>query len=83
MFSGTTCRLVTLRPWPCCGRAGSLYFSNNRRGFKLDDSLREEFLCEDITSAQRWIPTFSATRKIHCCWLNSPLWRCVIYLLKV
>ena len=46
---------------------GQLYFSNNRRGFKLDDSLREEFLCEDITSATL-DPDFQRNSKIHCCW---------------
>jgi 23S rRNA (guanine2445-N2)-methyltransferase / 23S rRNA (guanine2069-N7)-methyltransferase len=46
---------------------GQLYFSNNRRGFKLDDRLREEFVCEDITSATL-DPDFQRNSKIHCCW---------------
>ncbi len=48
-------------------RGGQLYFSNNRRGFKLDDSLREEFVCEDITHATL-DPDFQRNSKIHCCW---------------
>jgi 23S rRNA (guanine2445-N2)-methyltransferase / 23S rRNA (guanine2069-N7)-methyltransferase len=47
---------------------GQLYFSNNRRGFILDESLQEEFQCEDIT-AQTLPPDFQRNRKIHCCWL--------------
>ena len=47
---------------------GQLYFSNNRRGFTLDESLLEEFQCEDIT-AQTLAPDFQRNRKIHCCWL--------------
>ena len=46
---------------------GRLYFSNNRRGFTLDDSLRDEFHCEDITP-QTLPPDFQRNRKIHCCW---------------
>jgi len=46
---------------------GTLYFSNNRRGFELDASLREDFDCEDIT-AQTLGPDFQRDRKIHCCW---------------
>ena len=53
--------MAVLRP------GGQLYFSNNRRGFKLDDSLREEFVCEDITSATL-DPDFQRNSKIHCCW---------------
>ncbi len=48
-------------------KEGRLYFSNNRRGFTLDVSLQEEFLCEDIT-AQTLPPDFQRNRKIHCCW---------------
>ena len=66
MCSAITCNWCA-RPWQCCGRGGQLYFSNNRRGFKLDDSLREEFLCEDITSATL-DPDFQRNSKIHCCW---------------
>ena len=46
---------------------GLLYFSNNRRGFTLDPSLQDEFLCEDIT-ASTLPPDFQRNRKIHCCW---------------
>lgn len=49
-------------------RQGTLYFSNNRRGFALDASLREEFQCEDIT-AQTLPPDFQRNSKIHCCWV--------------
>jgi 23S rRNA (guanine2445-N2)-methyltransferase / 23S rRNA (guanine2069-N7)-methyltransferase len=48
-------------------KEGRLYFSTNRRGFTLDVSLQEEFLCEDIT-AQTLPPDFQRNRKIHCCW---------------
>jgi 23S rRNA (guanine2445-N2)-methyltransferase / 23S rRNA (guanine2069-N7)-methyltransferase len=47
---------------------GTLYFSNNRRGFTLDASLRDEFQCEDIT-AQTLPPDFQRNSKIHCCWV--------------
>jgi 23S rRNA (guanine2445-N2)-methyltransferase / 23S rRNA (guanine2069-N7)-methyltransferase len=46
---------------------GQLYFSNNRRGFKLDPALGEEFLCEDI-SRSTLDPDFQRNPKIHCCW---------------
>lgn len=46
---------------------GQLYFSNNRRGFKLDDNLREDFVCKDITPATL-DPDFKRNSKIHCCW---------------
>lgn len=46
---------------------GQLYFSNNRRGFKLDPVLQDDYKCEDITSAT--LDTdFQRNRKIHCCW---------------
>ncbi|MCB1705349.1 MAG: bifunctional 23S rRNA (guanine(2069)-N(7))-methyltransferase RlmK/23S rRNA (guanine(2445)-N(2))-methyltransferase RlmL [Halioglobus sp.] len=48
-------------------KQGLLYFSNNRRGFTLDPSLRDEFQCEDIT-ASTLPPDFQRNRKIHCCW---------------
>ncbi len=47
---------------------GALYFSNNRRGFKLDPSLEEEFLCQDITR-ETLDPDFQRNSRIHCCWL--------------
>ncbi len=46
---------------------GLLYFSNNRRGFKLDPTLVEEFACDDITD-KTLDPDFQRNRKIHCCW---------------
>jgi 23S rRNA (guanine2445-N2)-methyltransferase / 23S rRNA (guanine2069-N7)-methyltransferase len=47
---------------------GQLYFSNNRRGFKLDATLEKEFQCEDITRATL-DPDFQRNAKIHSCWL--------------
>ena len=46
---------------------GQLYFSNNRRGFKLGASLQEEYHCEDITATTLDVD-FQRNRKIHCCW---------------
>lgn len=46
---------------------GCLYFSNNRRGFALDESLQEEFQCVDIT-AETIAPDFLRHANIHCCW---------------
>ena len=46
---------------------GRLYFSNNRRGFRLDTELVGEFHCEDITDATLG-PDFRRNRKVHCCW---------------
>ncbi|MDH4039180.1 MAG: bifunctional 23S rRNA (guanine(2069)-N(7))-methyltransferase RlmK/23S rRNA (guanine(2445)-N(2))-methyltransferase RlmL [Gammaproteobacteria bacterium] len=46
---------------------GQLYFSNNRRGFKLEPALLEQFLCEDI-SRSTLDPDFQRNPKIHCCW---------------
>ncbi len=46
---------------------GQLYFSNNRRGFKLDPVLAEEYHCEDITRLTL-DPDFQRNPKIHCCW---------------
>jgi len=48
-------------------KEGQLYFSNNRRGFKLAQELLDEFACEDITAATL-DPDFQRNRKIHCCW---------------
>jgi 23S rRNA (guanine2445-N2)-methyltransferase / 23S rRNA (guanine2069-N7)-methyltransferase len=47
---------------------GQMYFSNNRRGFKLDATLEKEFQCEDITRATL-DPDFQRNAKIHSCWL--------------
>jgi len=48
-------------------KEGRLYFSNNRRGFKLDTALQDEFGCEDITS-QTLSPDFQRNQRVHCCW---------------
>jgi 23S rRNA (guanine2445-N2)-methyltransferase / 23S rRNA (guanine2069-N7)-methyltransferase len=45
---------------------GQLYFSNNRRGFRLDRSVSEEYDCEDITAGSL-DPDFQRNRKIHVC----------------
>lgn len=47
---------------------GHLYFSNNRRGFRLDETLKDEFNCEEITP-QTLAPDFQRHSNIHCCWL--------------
>lgn len=47
---------------------GQLYFSNNRRGFKLAPALMESFACEDI-SAQTIDIDFQRNARIHCCWV--------------
>ena len=46
---------------------GVLYFSNNRRGFKLDADLQLDFDCQDIT-ASTIDPDFQRKQKVHCCW---------------
>ena len=46
---------------------GSLYFSNNRRGFKLDAQVGEEFNCTEITR-QTLDPDFQRNPRIHQCW---------------
>jgi 23S rRNA (guanine2445-N2)-methyltransferase / 23S rRNA (guanine2069-N7)-methyltransferase len=47
---------------------GTLYFSNNRRGFVLDEALQASYDCEDIS--EQTIPEdFRRNRKIHCCWV--------------
>ena len=53
--------MAALRP------GGQLYFSNNRRGFKLDPALGLEFQCEDI-SRSTLDPDFERNPKIHSCW---------------
>jgi len=47
--------------------AGSLYFSNNRRGFKLDPQVEQDFDCTDITR-QTLDPDFQRNARIHQCW---------------
>jgi 23S rRNA (guanine2445-N2)-methyltransferase / 23S rRNA (guanine2069-N7)-methyltransferase len=46
---------------------GSLYFSNNRRGFKLDPQVEQGFDCTDITR-QTLDPDFQRNARIHQCW---------------
>jgi 23S rRNA (guanine2445-N2)-methyltransferase / 23S rRNA (guanine2069-N7)-methyltransferase len=46
---------------------GVLYFSNNRRGFRLDPAVAEHFDCEDI-SAATLDPDFQRNPRIHRCW---------------
>lgn len=46
---------------------GVMYFSNNRRGFKLDPALTRDFDCLDIT-AKTLDPDFQRNRRIHSCW---------------
>jgi 23S rRNA (guanine2445-N2)-methyltransferase / 23S rRNA (guanine2069-N7)-methyltransferase len=48
-------------------RGGTLYFSNNRRGFRLDPALAEAYDCEDIT-AQTIDRDFQRNPRIHVCW---------------
>ncbi len=48
-------------------KEGCLYFSNNRRGFALDESLAADFVCENITG-QTLSPDFQRNRKVHSCW---------------
>jgi len=45
---------------------GTLYFSNNRRRFRLDPAISRQFECEDI-SAATLDPDFARNRHIHCC----------------
>ncbi len=47
---------------------GALYFSNNRRGFRLDPQLAAEFDCRDITP-ETLDPDFQRNQRIHCCYL--------------
>jgi len=53
--------MAVLRP------GGALYFSNNRRGFTLDEALLALYHCEDI-SRQTLDPDFQRNARIHCCW---------------
>lgn len=47
--------------------SGTLYFSNNRRGFKLDTSISERYRVSDI-SAQTIPADFARRADIHQCW---------------
>ncbi len=46
---------------------GELYFSNNFRRFRMDDSIRERYRAEDITAATI-DKDFSRNPRIHNCW---------------
>lgn len=46
---------------------GTLYFSNNYRRFKLDESLADEFEVKDITG-ETLEKDFERNRRIHQCW---------------
>jgi 23S rRNA (guanine2445-N2)-methyltransferase / 23S rRNA (guanine2069-N7)-methyltransferase len=46
---------------------GVLYFSNNRRRFRLDPEVSARYHCEDI-SAQTLDPDFARNPQIHCCY---------------
>lgn len=47
---------------------GTLIFSNNRQGFKLDEALNEQFQVENITQ-KSFDKDFQRNQKIHQCWL--------------
>lgn len=47
---------------------GTLIFSNNRQGFKLDEALSEQFQVENITQ-KSFDKDFQRNQKIHQCWL--------------
>ena len=56
----------------CLNEGGTLIFSNNKRGFKLDEEALQElgFSIENIT--QETIPEdFSRRANIHKCWILS------------
>jgi 23S rRNA (guanine2069-N7)-methyltransferase / 23S rRNA (guanine2445-N2)-methyltransferase len=46
---------------------GVLYFSNNRRGFKMDADVEAQYHCKDITRST-FDPDFARNEKIHSCW---------------
>jgi 23S rRNA (guanine2445-N2)-methyltransferase / 23S rRNA (guanine2069-N7)-methyltransferase len=46
---------------------GQLYFSTNRRRFRLDPALAADYRCDDITG-ETLDPDFQRNRRIHCCW---------------
>jgi 23S rRNA (cytosine1962-C5)-methyltransferase len=49
---------------------GELYFSNNRRGFRLDPALEQEAQFEEITA--RTVPEDFARHRPHRCWRITP-----------
>ena len=48
--------------------SGQIVFSNNYRGFKLDETLHQQFTIENI-SEQTLPPDFARNKKIHNAWL--------------
>ncbi len=58
--------MAVLRP------GGTLYFSNNRRGFVLDDALSSQYNCDNITR-DTLPPDFQRNEKIHNCWRITSL----------
>ena len=46
---------------------GTLYFSNNRRGFDLDEALGQRYTIDNVTK-QSLSPDFSRRPDVHCCW---------------
>ena len=48
-------------------QSGVLYFSSNRRGFRLDEAVAEQFECVDI-SRDTLDPDFQRSPNIHRCW---------------
>jgi 23S rRNA (guanine2445-N2)-methyltransferase / 23S rRNA (guanine2069-N7)-methyltransferase len=51
---------------------GAIVFSNNARRFRLDDSLRERWMVEDLTRASL-PPDFARRPNIHGCWFMRPV----------
>lgn len=47
---------------------GQLYFSNNKRGFKLDKAVSEQYQVRDITQSTL-DPDFQRPRPAHQCWI--------------
>ena len=58
--------LITLC-MPRLAEHGDLYFSNNKRGFKLAPAVAERYSVEDLTHATH-DPDFNRPRPVHYCW---------------
>lgn len=52
---------------PRLAEHGDLYFSNNKRGFKLAPAVAEQYRVEDLTHATH-DPDFNRPRPVHYCW---------------
>lgn len=50
---------------------GELFFSNNKRGFKLAEELSESYTVKDIT--RQTLPEDFKARGVHQCWLITPV----------